>query len=87
MEEVIAAHPTVSDVLVVGRPSVRWGEEIVALVELASARSCTATELAEHASLVLARYKIPKRWVFVSAIERAPSGKPDYRWARRVARE
>ena len=35
----------------------------------------------------LARYKLPKVFVYVAAIERAPSGKPDYRWARRTAEE
>ncbi len=32
VEEVLRAHPGVADALVVGRPSERWGEEIVALV-------------------------------------------------------
>ena len=34
VEEVLRAHPGVADALVVGRPSERWGEEIVALVAL-----------------------------------------------------
>ena len=33
----------------------------------------------------MARYKLPKAWVFVDAIERSPAGKPDYRWAKDVA--
>ena len=35
VEEVLRAHPAIADALVVGRPSERWGEEIVALVEAA----------------------------------------------------
>ena len=34
VEEVLRAHPAVADALVVGRPSERWGEELVALVAL-----------------------------------------------------
>jgi acyl-CoA synthetase (AMP-forming)/AMP-acid ligase II len=33
----------------------------------------------------LARYKLPKAWVFVDEVLRSPSGKADYRWAREVA--
>jgi acyl-CoA synthetase (AMP-forming)/AMP-acid ligase II len=33
----------------------------------------------------LARYKLPKAFVFVDEVVRSPSGKPDYRWAREVA--
>ena len=34
VEEVLRAHPAIADALVVGRPSERWGEELVALVEV-----------------------------------------------------
>jgi len=34
---------------------------------------------------VLARYKLPKAFVFVDRVERTPSGKPDYRWAKATA--
>ncbi len=37
VEEVLRAHPAIADALVVGRPSERWGEELVALVELRDA--------------------------------------------------
>jgi acyl-CoA synthetase (AMP-forming)/AMP-acid ligase II len=33
----------------------------------------------------LARYKLPRDFVFVSAVMRSPSGKPDYRWAKETA--
>ena len=37
------------------------------------------------AGLHLARYKVPKAFVRVAVVERSPSGKPDYRWAKTVA--
>ena len=42
----------------------------------------TADELAEHASASIARYILPKDWQLVPHIQRSPSGKADYRWAK-----
>ena len=41
-----------------------------------------AAELNEHASAHIARYKLPKDYQFLPAIQRSPSGKADYRWAK-----
>jgi len=81
VEGAIGSHPDVSDVVVVGRPSTRWGQEVVALVQRAPGTSPSAATLIEHASAVLARYKLPKDVIFLDHIERSPSGKADYRWA------
>jgi acyl-CoA synthetase (AMP-forming)/AMP-acid ligase II len=81
VEAAIGIHPGVRDVVVCGRPSERWGSEVVAVV----AGSATAEELATHAGGTLARYKLPKAWVFVDEVLRSPSGKADYRWAREQA--
>lgn len=86
VESAIAGHPAVQDVTVVGRPSERWGSEVVAVVELAAGRTATPAELEAHASAHVARYKLPKDWVFVERVRRSPSGKADYRWAADVAR-
>ncbi|MFB1296642.1 acyl-CoA synthetase [Mycobacterium sp. pW049] len=85
VESAIASHPSVADVVVTGRPSDRWGQEVVAVVALADDASATADELIEHASSVIARYKLPKAVVFRPTIERSPAGKADYRWAREQA--
>jgi fatty-acyl-CoA synthase len=66
---------------VVGRPSERWGQEVVAVVELRPGRSPTDADLRAAAAAHVARYKLPKAVVRVSRVERSPSGKPDYRWA------
>ncbi|MFE3543962.1 acyl-CoA synthetase [Nocardia sp. NPDC059177] len=83
VESALASHPAVADVLVVGRPNERWGQEVVAVVALTG--SATAEELIEHAGRSLARYKLPKAVVFRAAISRSPAGKADYRWAREQA--
>jgi acyl-CoA synthetase (AMP-forming)/AMP-acid ligase II len=85
VETALASHPAVADVVVAGRPSERWGQEVVAVVALADEARADADELVAHAAKSLARYKLPKAVVFRSAIERSPSGKADYRWAREQA--
>ena len=85
VETAIASHPAVIDVVVAGRPSDRWGQEVVAVVALAEGARADAEELVAHAAQSLARYKLPKEVVFRPVIERSPSGKADYRWAREQA--
>jgi 3-oxocholest-4-en-26-oate---CoA ligase len=85
VETAIASHPAVADVVVAGRPSERWGQEVVAVVALAEGAHVDADELVAHAAQSLARYKLPKAIVFRTVIERSPSGKADYRWAREQA--
>jgi acyl-CoA synthetase (AMP-forming)/AMP-acid ligase II len=82
VESALASHPAVADVVVAGRPSERWGHEVVAVVALAEGARAETDELVAHAAKSLARYKLPKAIVFRTVIERSPSGKADYRWAR-----
>lgn len=87
VERAVAAHPGVYDVVVVGRPSQRWGSEVVAVVQLADGATPTDEDLAATAGLTIARYKVPKEFVRVAKIVRSPAGKADYRWAKDVATE
>jgi acyl-CoA synthetase (AMP-forming)/AMP-acid ligase II len=85
VERAIAGHPAVADVVVAGRPSERWGREVVAVVQLAEGAETTPASIIEHASEFIARYKLPKGVLFVPQIQRSPSGKADYRWATEQA--
>lgn len=85
VESAVLSHPAVKDVVVSGRPSERWGQEVVAIVSLVDGATADAQELIDHAAGVIARYKLPKAVVFRPAIERSPAGKADYRWAREQA--
>ncbi|WP_423212830.1 acyl-CoA synthetase [Mycobacterium talmoniae] len=87
VEMAIASHPAVVDVVVAGRPSERWGQEVVAVVALADGAAADAAALIEHAATSIARYKLPKAVVFREVIVRSPAGKADYRWAREQAIE
>ena len=83
VEQVLKGHETVYDALVVGRPSARWGQEVIAVVAIRGTFDDEA--VTEHAATHLARYKLPKDYVLVDEIRRSASGKPDYAWAKRVA--
>lgn len=85
VEEVLRAHPAIADALVVGRTSERWGEELVALVELRADAAATADELHTLCTTQLARFKAPKEFLFVEHVQRLGNGKADYRWAKRHA--
>lgn len=85
IEEALADHPAVKDVNVAGRPSDRWGQEVVAIVELRPGHAPTDEELLAHAGQRLARYKLPKAFIRVDTVFRSPSGKADYGWARQIA--
>lgn len=87
VERAVAAHPAVYDVVVVGRPSERWGSEVVAVVQFAEGASATDEELAEVCRTAIARYKIPKAFIRSPKIMRSPAGKADYRWAKQLAGE
>lgn len=85
VEQALAHHPDVYDVVVAGRPSPRWGEEVVAVVQLRDGAEADEAGLLEEAATHLARYKLPKAVVFVPEVVRSPAGKADYRWAKAQA--
>ncbi|MEB3370607.1 AMP-binding enzyme [Saccharopolyspora mangrovi] len=85
VERAVAAHPAIADVIVTGRPSERWGSEVVAVVELLEDHSPSDDDLLAEAARHVARYKLPKAIVRVPQIQRSPSGKADYRWAKAQA--
>ena len=89
VEEVLRAHPNVADALVVGRPSERWGEEVVAIVAPHPGARLTADGRALYTFCTsqLAQFKAPKAFIFVEQIQRLGNGKPNYRWAREQAEE
>jgi len=85
VERAVASHPAVYDVVVTGRPSERWGNEVVAIVQFADDRSATDEELAEACREHIADYKVPKAFIRTDHVVRSPAGKADYRWAKAVA--
>ncbi|MFV2172180.1 AMP-binding protein [Actinomadura sp. LOL_016] len=83
VETVLRGLPGVADALVLGRPSERWGSEIVAVVGPADAPDDAA--LRDGCAAHLARYKIPKAFVRTGRTLRLPNGKADYAAARELS--
>jgi fatty-acyl-CoA synthase len=81
VETVLKGHPAVFDAVVCGRPSERWGQEVVAVAQLRPGSTVGDDDLRAWCRDRLADFKAPKAVVRVDRVERSPSGKPDYQWA------
>jgi acyl-CoA synthetase (AMP-forming)/AMP-acid ligase II len=75
IENVIARHPAVAEIAVVGRPDAVLGEVPFAFAVLKPGESATSDELLAYGSERLARYKVPVEVSFVEALPRNPVGK------------
>ena len=76
VEQVLSAHPAVSEVAVVGRPDERWGEVPVAYVTLArTAAGLDVGELREFARERMAHFKVPKQVIVVDDLPKTATGK------------
>ncbi|MBL7495059.1 AMP-binding protein [Frankia sp. CNm7] len=85
VEEALRRHPDILDALVVGRPSERFGEEVVALVAVREGAVLSPGDVRAFAASSLARFKAPRAVLLCEKIGRHPTGKADYTWARRAA--
>jgi acyl-CoA synthetase (AMP-forming)/AMP-acid ligase II len=85
VEAVLGRHPDVADVLVVGRPSDRYGQEVVAVVAPRDGTTLDPPALREFVAADLARFKAPRAVLVCDSIRRHANGKADYRWAQEVA--
>ncbi|MEU8101205.1 acyl-CoA synthetase [Streptomyces rubiginosohelvolus] len=86
VEQALKSHADVYDALVAGVPDERWGNRVAAVVQLREgADALTLDAVQAHCRTRLAGYKIPRALVLADRIQRSPSGKADYRWAKAVA--
>ncbi|MFD9398547.1 acyl-CoA synthetase [Streptomyces sp. NPDC060011] len=86
VEQALKSHPDVYDALVAGVPDPRWGNHVAAVVQLRTGAPLPSLDdIQAHCRGHLAGYKIPRQLVIADSIQRSPSGKADYRWARSVA--
>jgi long-chain acyl-CoA synthetase len=75
VEEALLTHPDVAEVSVVGEPDPRWGERVVAFVRRRPGSSVDEAALDAHCLGMIARFKRPKRYLFVDALPKNNNGK------------
>ena len=75
VERVIAEHPAVLEMAVIGVPDDKWGETVKAVVALKPGETTTAEDIIAHCRLRLAHYKCPTSIDIVEALPRNPTGK------------
>jgi fatty-acyl-CoA synthase len=75
VEDLLAAHPAIAEVAVVGVDDVEFGQRLRAFVVLRDGGHATAEEVKEVVRANLARYKVPRDVVFLDALPRTTTGK------------
>jgi fatty-acyl-CoA synthase len=75
VEEFLHGNPKVNDVHVVGIPDEKYGEQVLAAVQLKQGAGATGAEMVEFCTGKIARHKIPKYWEFVKEFPMTASGK------------
>lgn len=75
IEDFLYTHPKIVDVQVIGVPSERFGEEVMAWVKLHPGVEATGEELRAFCDQKIAHYRIPKYWKFVDSFPMTISGK------------
>ena len=87
VEEALKHHETVFDAVVVGVPDDRWGARVEAILTLREGCEADVEAIRAFCRGRIAGYKVPRAIWVVDDLNRQPSGKPDYRWAKAKAIE
>ncbi|HXM56819.1 MAG TPA: AMP-binding protein [Candidatus Dormibacteraeota bacterium] len=85
IEEFLYTHPDVADVQVIGVPSERYGEEVMAWIRSREGATVTADDLEAYCRGRIATYKIPRYWKFVDGFPLTVTGKVQKFRMREVA--
>jgi fatty-acyl-CoA synthase len=75
VEEFLYRHPAIADVQVIGVPSEKYGEEVMAWVKLRDGSTPSGEDLAAWCKGKIASYKIPRHWKFVDSFPMTVTGK------------
>ena len=86
VESTLKGYDAVDDVLVVGIPHKKWGQQVAAVYS-ANTVEVSENDLRNFCRDSLAGYKVPKLFIRVEKVQRTVVGKPDYNWAKSVAEQ
>ncbi|MBK9291003.1 MAG: long-chain fatty acid--CoA ligase [Bacteroidetes bacterium] len=86
VEHRLRQHPAVEEVAIIGVPDEKWGEAGMAFVKLKDGSTADENELRTFALQHLAKYKVPKHVIFVSALPKTDSGKTDRKQLRNLTK-
>lgn len=75
IEDFLYTYPNILDVQIIGVPSEKFGEEVMAWVKVRNGFDVTEDELLNYCTGKIAHYKIPKYWKFVEEFPMTISGK------------
>lgn len=87
VEQILKAHPGVTDTIVVAGPDERLGQQVTALVACAAGAAPSDDQIRAFCRARLAGFKVPRTIRRVAQVRRTAAGKQDYRWAAAVARD
>ena len=85
VEQALKAHPDIFDALVVGTPDERWGSKVTAIIATRDGKILSLLSVQSEARKHIAGYKVPRELHIVDSVPRAPSGKPAYPEAKKIA--
>ncbi|NRB40429.1 MAG: acyl-CoA synthetase [Pseudomonadales bacterium] len=86
VEGAVKNHDKIYDCLVVPTPDERFGSCVTAVISLMEGvEEPSMEEIHDACSKTIGRYKLPRRIYVAEEVKRAPSGKPDYKWAKQFA--
>ena len=75
LENILMAHPAVSEAAVIGVEDEKWGERPLAAVVLAENSTATAAELKAFLAGQIPRWQLPERWSFIDEVPKTSVGK------------
>jgi fatty-acyl-CoA synthase len=75
LENILMAHPAVTEAAVIGVADEKWGERPLAAVVLAEGSTATVAELRAFLAERIPRWQLPERWSFIAEVPKTSVGK------------